>query len=296
VHHEDVEDDARFPTWLIAAHERLSRRDVMVHYHQSPSEHMVRYVTIPCPRLPAAFDGATVAVLSDIHAGGKRGTQQAVARLVQTVNGLRPDIIVLPGDVIHDAKRAAEYLPLLSKLEAADGVWASLGNHEHGFVWFSKYVGPAAVPSIAEWRSMFAEVGVRLLVNEATPLERGESRIWLVGVDDAYSGNDQLPTALEGVDAADFCLAITHSPDLMDAARAGELDLILAGHTHGGQVSLPLLGPLWAPCRKFRQRAAGLIRNGRTAMYVSRGVGEGLPIRLGCPPELPIITLRRDGS
>jgi len=257
---------------------------------------VIRHMTIPCPRLPAAFDGATVAVVSDLHAGGTRGTTAAVARVVQAVNSLRPDLIVLPGDLIHEAGRAREYLPLLSQLQAREGVWASLGNHEHGFVWFSKYVGPAVVPPVDEWRRMFADVGVQLLVNEATSLERGGARIWLVGVDDAYSRNDDLAAALATVATADFRLAITHSPDLIDAPRAGELDLILAGHTHGGQVSFPLLGPLWAPCRNFRQRAAGLIRNGRTAMYVSRGVGEGLPIRFRCPPELPFITLRRENA
>ncbi|UCH36079.1 MAG: metallophosphoesterase [Armatimonadota bacterium] len=256
---------------------------------------MVRRVTIVCPRLPEAFDGLTVAVVADIHAGGTRGTRAALARIVETVNGLHPDVIALLGDVVHRADRAAVYLRLLRGLKAKEGVWACLGNHEHGYIWFSKYIGPAVVPSADEWRRMFADVGVRLLVNEAQPIPRGGSRIWLVGVDDAYSGNDDLAAALEGMDPTEFRLAITHSPDLIDDPRAGELDAVLAGHTHGGQVSLPLLGPLWAPCRKFRQRAAGIVHGSRTAMYVSRGVGEGLPIRFGCPPEMPFITLRRTG-
>ena len=135
-----------------------------------------------------------------------------------------------------------------------------------------------------------------LLVNEAIPLEKGGSRIWLLGVDDAYSGYDELPAVLQGVDKNDFCLAVTHSPDLIDDPRIAEVDLVLAGHTHGGQVHLPILGSLFAPCRNPRERAAGLIRTQGTIMYVTRGVGEGMPIRFRSPREMPLITLRRESG
>jgi len=263
-----------------------------MHRQRRPTRTMVERLTIAFPRLPAGFDGTTVAVLSDLHAGLVRGGSSTVNRVVEEVNALQPDVIVLLGDMVHRAYRASRYLPLLSELEARDGIWATLGNHEHSFMWYSGYLGPSHRPSVEQWRRMYAEAGIELLVNEARTLERGGSRLWLVGVDDTYSRCNDLPAALDGVNKTDFCLAITHSPDLIDDARIGEVDLVLAGHTHGGQICLPRLGPPLAPCRRPRERAAGLIRTQGTIMYVTRGVGEGMPIRFRCPREMPLITLR----
>lgn len=267
-----------------------------VHHKRQSTRTMVEHVTIALPRLPAGFAGTTVAVISDLHAGIRRGGTPGVKRVVEEANALQPDIIVLLGDMVHKGRHASRYLPLLSELEAKEGIWAALGNHEHSFLWYSRYVGPSRGPSVEQWRPMYAEAGIELLVNEAIPLEKGGSRLWLVGVDDAYSGYDDLPAALQGVDKTEFCLAITHSPDLIDDPRIAEVDLVLAGHTHGGQICLPLLGPPLAPCRRPRERAAGLLRSSGTTMYVTRGVGEAMPIRFRSPREMPLITLRRESS
>lgn len=253
---------------------------------------MLERVVISLPRLPESFDGTTAAVIADIHAAPRRGGAAAVARVVEIANGLRPDFVFLLGDLVHRPSDAAAYLPALAGLRARLGVWACLGNHEHRVVWYSRHLGTSAGPPAAHWRRLYAEAGVGLLVNESKVFEQGGSRLWLLGVDDAYSRGDDLPAALHGVGDEDFRLAITHSPDLIDHPRAAELDLVLAAHTHGGQVRLPLLGPLYAPCRRPRERAAGLVRAGGALMYVTRGVGEGVPIRLGCPRELPLIELR----
>ncbi len=254
---------------------------------------MVERVTVSLPRLPAAFDGFTIAVIADLHAGRKRGGVAAIQEILGAANRLMPDVIALLGDIVHAPLQAERWLSFLSGLQPGQATFACLGNHEHGFVWFSRYLGARPSPSVDHWRRLYAQVGAQLLVNEAVATERGGERIWMVGVDDTYSGRDDLPTALRGVPSNEFCLAITHSPDIVDHARAGELDLVLASHTHGGQVCLPFLGPVWAPCRKPRARAAGLVRANGTTMYVTRGVGEGLPIRLACPRQLPLITLRR---
>jgi predicted MPP superfamily phosphohydrolase len=254
---------------------------------------VIERMTLAFPNLPAGFDGTTVAVISDLHAGVRRGGASGVRHVVEEANSLQPDIIVLLGDMVHARRRASRHLPLLAGLKASEGIWACLGNHEHGFVWISRYLGPSRGPSVDEWRRMYADLGIELLVNEARPLEKDGSRIWLVGVDDAYSGHDDLPAALGQAESDEFCLAITHHPNLMDDPRIGEVDLILAGHTHGGQVRIPLLGPVHVSCRRPRERAAGLIRAQGTTMYVTRGVGEGLPIRFRCPREMPLITLRR---
>jgi predicted MPP superfamily phosphohydrolase len=247
-------------------------------------------VAISLPRLPAAFDGLTVAVIADLHL--HRGRRpMTVARLVSAVNARRPELIVLPGDLLHRARGSVERLRPLAGLQAPLGVYACLGNHEHGFMWYSRCLKPSA-PSVEEWRARLAALGIVLLHNEAHSIARGEERLWLVGVGDAYCQRDDLAAALRAVPEGEFRLAITHSPDLLDDPRAAHLDLLLAGHTHGGQIRLPGIGPLWAPCRRPRARASGLLHAGPTLAYVSRGVGEGLPLRLFCPRELPLITLR----
>ena len=252
---------------------------------------IVERVTISLPRLPEEFDGTTVAVVSDIHAGPGRARTARARRTVGIVKTLAPDMVVLPGDTVHVVRDADACLSALSELKAPYGIWASLGNHEHGFVWFSKYVGTAPELSVDQWRGVYGGVGIELLVNEARSIERNGARIWLLGVDDAYSGRDDLAATLDAVQTDDLRLAITHSPDLLDDPRVGEVDLVVAGHTHGGQVRIPGLGPLWAPCRRPRDRSGGLIRANGTLMYVTRGAGEGTPLRLFCPREVTLITL-----
>ncbi len=253
----------------------------------------VERVAIPLPGLPVEFNGMTVAVVSDIHAGTRNTDRATVARVVARTNALQADVIVVLGDVIHSAANANLYLPVLAGLEAKDGVYACLGNHEHGFVWYSRYLGAYRSPSADRWRALYAEAGIQLLVNEAKPLPRGQSRIWLLGVDDAYSGNDDLGAALAQANTSELCLALSHSPDIVDDPQVRNVDLVLAGHTHGGQVKLPRVGPLFAPCRQSRRRAAGLVRTGGTTMYVTRGAGEAFPLRINCPREISLVSLVR---
>lgn len=253
---------------------------------------MISRLHITMPRLPAAFDGLTVAVVSDVHAGRRIGGARGVAEIVRQVNEESPDLVLLLGDMIHRCKGARRQLAALAGLRGRYGVFATLGNHEHGFVWLSRHVRITHGPPVEEWRTAYRDLGYELLVNEARALTRGEARIWLVGVDDAYSGNDDLAAALRGVPADEFRLVMTHHPDLIDDPAARSVDLILAGHTHGGQVHIPVIGPVHVSCREPHERAAGLVRAHGTLMYVTRGAGEGLPLRIGCPREIPVITLR----
>jgi uncharacterized protein len=252
---------------------------------------VVERVSAVLPRLPDAFHGLTVALIADLHAGLRWQGVAAVERLVAQVNELAPDAIVLLGDVIHHPRRIAEFAPVLGGLRARHGVWACLGNHEHGFVWYSRFIGASPHVPREDWRGIYGEVGISVLLNESTPLEQDGGRLWLVGVDDAYSGNDDLPAALRSAQARECLVAITHSPDLMDHRRVSEVDLVLAGHTHGGQVHFPYIGPVVGACRRPRQRAAGFDRSAATPLYVSRGAGEGLPLRWRCPREVTLLTL-----
>ncbi len=251
----------------------------------------VERVTVSSARLPAAYHGATVAAISDLHAGMRRGGPAGVRGVVDTVNSLQPDIIVLLGDIVHRPRHATEYLPLLGDLRARIGIWATLGNHEHAFDWRARYTRPRGGLPVERWRELYAELGIELLDNQARALGEPGARIWIVGVGDAYSGCNDIPAALAPVGDGEFRLGITHSPDLLDDPHIRELDLVLAGHTHGGQIRIPFVGALYAPVRRPRQRGAGMVEASGTRMYVSRGIGEAIPIRLNCPREIPFVTL-----
>lgn len=253
---------------------------------------MISRLHLTMPRLPAPFDGLTVAVIADVHADRRPGGARGVAEIVRKVNDESPDLVVLLGDMIHRCAGARRHLEALAGLRGRAGVFATLGNREHGFASLSRRLRLTTGPSDDEWRRIYRDLGYELLVNEARPLTRGGARIWIVGVDDAYSGHDDLGRALRDVPPDEFCLVITHHPDLIDDPAVRNVDLILAGHTHGGQVKVPVIGPVHVSCRNPQERAAGLVRAHGTLMYVTRGAGEGLPVRIGCPREIPVITLR----
>jgi predicted MPP superfamily phosphohydrolase len=254
---------------------------------------VIEELTLTFPRLPPAFDGLTVAVVADLHAGRGHGTHAFVERLVTTVNGLQADLIVLLGDLVHHTDCTAHFFPLLAPLHAPEGVWACLGNHEHEYMWHSPWFPKQPRYTVEDWRRWYESAGAHLLVNEARPLRRDGARLWLVGVDDAYAHRQDLPAALASTEPGEFRLVLSHSPDLLDDPRIAEADLVLSGHTHGGQVWIPGVGPFMAPCRQPAQRAAGLIRHHSGAtMYVSRGAGEGTRLRLGCPREVTRLTLK----
>jgi len=255
---------------------------------------VVQHVTVELSRLPAAFDGATISVIADLHARG--GGAAALTQVVRQANELGADLIVLLGDMVHSCRTAPALMLALAGLRARHGVWACLGNHEHGFVWSSRYLGTHPHPSVAEWRRMYSEAGIGLLANESVALTQAGERLWLAGIDDAYSGHADLGAALDGIGADECVIAVTHSPDIVDVDRIAGVSLVIAGHTHGGQVCLPGVGAIWAPCRRARKRASGLVQGERTKLFVTRGAGEGLPVRIGCPREIGVVMLTRGAS
>lgn len=229
-------------------------------------------------RLPAALDGLRVVHLSDIHHSPFTGREQ-VERAVEMANSLQPDIIALTGDYIsHEREYAAPCAEMLGRLHARYGVYAVLGNHDH---WVD-------APLITD---LFRAEGVHVLVNEGMRFEHRGASFWLAGVDDTMVGLEDLPLALAGSRDDEMKLLLAHNPIVLRrAARAG-VDLVLSGHTHGGQVT-------WrsersASGRVRRRLLRGLGRQGDTQIYVSRGLGTVvLPVRYGCPPEVSLLQLR----
>lgn len=228
-------------------------------------------------RLPKALDGLRIVHLSDLHYGPLANLEH-LKRAVEAANDLRPDLIALTGDYIsHDRAYAAPCAELVGHLRARYGVYAVLGNHDH---WTD-----AALIS-----DLFRAEGIRMLVNEGMRLDIDDSSFWLAGVDDKMVGLEDLPLALAGSVDGEFKLVLAHNPIILRrAARAG-VDLVLSGHTHGGQVTLR--SEKSRTGRPRRRLLRGLARSGNTQIYVSRGLGTVvLPIRYGCPPEVSLLEL-----
>jgi len=229
-------------------------------------------------RLPQGLEGLRIVQLSDLHYGPLVNPSH-LERAIQAANDLRPDLIALTGDYIsHDRSYAAPCAELVGRLRSTHGVFAVLGNHDH---WTDAEL-------IAD---LFRAEGIRVLLNEGLRIDlRGES-FWLAGVNDTMVGLEDLPLALAGSSDDELKLLLAHNPIILRrAARAG-VDLVLSGHTHGGQVTLrPEKNRAGRPRRRLLR---GLGRRGNTQIYVTRGLGTVvLPIRYGCPPEVSVLELR----
>jgi len=242
----------------------------------------LRRYQVAIAALPPAFEGFTVLHLSDLH---DKEFGAAGKGLVDLVRKESFDMVALTGDLVAGNRpRLTPALELIAGLRAiADvPVFSVSGNHD----W---YLGLGARLNVR-----LQQAGVQVLSNRAVALERGRERIWIIGVDDPVTGRDRLELALRIGDARSPRLLLAHSPQIYPQAVARGLDLVLAGHTHGGQLRVPLLGALYVPgMGLFPPWDYGPYRNGATAMVVSGGLGEsGVPIRFNIAPELALITLR----
>jgi len=256
----------------------------------------VERVLLRLSELPPQLDGLTIAFLSDFHIKPNGSGVDIAERAVLLANESDPDIVLLGGDLVHWCGAVPHLIPVLRRLKSRHGVFAVLGNHDHHCPWRFKKPAPwGGKPlTVDEWRKALEQANVRLLVNEAVELNINGANLWLVGVDDGYTGRSDLEKALRDVPERAFVILLSHSPDIVDEPGINRVALVLSGHTHGGQILLPLLGPFLAPCRDKYRRSQGLTKVGRVWLYVSRGVSAGLPLRFKCPPEVTLLTLKAE--
>lgn len=242
----------------------------------------VERVPLALPRLPRAFEGLTLAQISDLHFGPVIQPAYIHAAL-EVLLGLKPDLIVITGDFVSTLERdeAEQVTRALQRLSAPQGVFAILGNHD----WWTD----AEVVAQAVTRS-----GVRLLRNSHIRLEQGNERLYLAGVDDVWEQKADLNRALDGIPADAAIVLLAHEPDYADAvARDGRVSLQLSGHSHGGQVQLPFIGPVALPYLG-RKYPVGWRRLGGLQLYTNRGLGMiSPPVRFNCRPEVTLFTLLR---
>jgi predicted MPP superfamily phosphohydrolase len=225
-----------------------------------------------------------IAVLTDLHVGSFRNGLGRLDEVVARTNAQSPDLVVILGDlVIHDVLLGRFVPPEataahLAGLRAPGGVVAVLGNHD----WWLD--GPRV-------RRDLVRSCIRVLDTEATPIEEGARRFWVAGLADLWTRPVSIPRALAGVPPDEPVILLTHNPDVFPDVPP-RVALTLAGHTHGGQVALPIVGRPIVPSRYGQRYAYGVIVEGGRTLFVSPGIGTSLlPVRFRVPPEISLVTL-----
>jgi predicted MPP superfamily phosphohydrolase len=242
----------------------------------------VREVDIPIPNLPAGLDGLRLAHLSDIHLSAFL-SEKDLARVIDSTNELGPHLVLVTGDLITAAGDPLDAcLRQVSRLRADAGILGCMGNHE----------SHADAESYTEAHG--ARLGIRFLRSRAQELRFGDAVLNVAGVDYQRIGKNYLNGAEKMVAPGAFNLLLSHNPDVFPVAARKGYDLTLAGHTHGGQVTVEILNESINPARFFTPFVYGLFRRGAAAAYVTRGIGTiGVPVRIGAPPEIALLRLRK---
>lgn len=232
------------------------------------------------PGLDPALAGLRIAHLSDLHIGALTPKAWGFA-WAAAANRQRPDLAVITGDLLTSGTEFHEdAAEVAAALEANLGVFVSMGNHD--------YFGDG--PRLC---STLAAHGVRVLRNEGVLVERGGARLWIAGVDDTWTKRDDVARAMRDRPFPSTAIVLSHDPDRFDQAAAAGAELVLAGHTHAGQIAMPFMLRAMNLARLTTRYSAGFFWRGRSTMYVNPGLGTtGPPMRLGAAPEVTILVLK----
>lgn len=238
------------------------------------------FQTLAVPRLPEGFRGLKVAFLSDLHHGPRTGLDY-LHGVVARAADWNPDVVLLGGDYVHDSpKYIAPVFDLLKTLRSEYGTFGVLGNHDH---W----------QSAEETRAAMRASGIVDLTNVGVVITRGPARLRLSGVGDLWEDTQNLSSALDGAKPDEATILLSHNPDFAEQMFDPRVSLMLSGHTHGGQIRVPLFGAPYVPSRYGQKYASGLVQAPAAQVFVSRGIGTiGVPLRFCCRPEINLLTLQ----
>lgn len=253
---------------------------------------VVERLAVRLPRLGADLAGRRVVHLSDLHIGAGIPTDFFIQQM-KRVQALRPDLVLFSGDFHTNPSppEREDIVRLLRELRPPLGTFACLGNHDYAAYRADPHAIRGRSRTIAAWaEEMLAAAGVRTLRNASHVVECGRARLQLVGLEDMWSGLYDRETAFARVDRTLPTIVLSHNPDTIADLQRQPCDLVLCGHTHGGQVRLPGVGALILPVR-LRQYDMGLFTVGKSLLYVNRGLGTLRGIRFNCRPEIAEMTL-----
>jgi uncharacterized protein len=249
-------------------------------------------------KLPESFEGFKIVQLSDIHIGSLRNKAK-VEKAIESINKLRPDIILFTGDLVNNlAKEMDGWEEIFAKLDAKYGKYSVLGNHDYGdyIDWPTEMDKKQNVLNVIEKHEM---AGFKLLMNNSVPISDGIDTIYICGVENwglpPFHQYGDLNEALIDIPKEAFKVLLSHDPSHWDAEvlPQTDIDLTLSGHTHGMQAGINFLGLKWSPVKYKYPRWSGLYKEEDQYLYVNQGFGFiGFPGRIGMPPEITVIELK----
>ena len=250
-----------------------------------PNRLITRYETLQIDQWPSQMSGLKIAVLSDIHAGSAFIDEAKLRLIVDRTNQLQPDLILIAGDFITGNGRMSHriepevFAPILKDLRAPFGVYAVLGNHDW---WYN----PEKVATVLQAN------GITMLDNEFTRIDSRGGPFFLVGLADLWEGPQRIQETINQIPAGSPVVALTHNPDIFPQLPQ-RVTLLIAGHTHGGQVRFPLIGSVVQSSRYGERYVAGHVLENGHHLFVTTGIGTSIaPVRFGVPPEIVLLTLR----
>lgn len=253
----------------------------------------INRVSVPLVGLPPELEGLKIALMADWHCG-PYNRPDYLRKAVDLCNGCRPDLILLPGDFVsYKWEYGHEAAELLAKLkpEIPGGLFATWGNHDR---WHN----------LADHPEVITGAGVRLLNGEKLQLTSRRdlessptgTGLWIAGVDDLWTSHPDIGAVLTGIPKGQPRIVMCHNPDVAEKQPTNDVDLMVSGHTHGGQIRLPLYGPPLVPSSYGRKYAQGWVDGPGYPVFVTCGVGVGgIPVRLGVPPEVVLLELHAGG-
>ncbi|MEM7018491.1 MAG: metallophosphoesterase [Pseudomonadota bacterium] len=249
-----------------------------------PASLTVREYSLSIPNWPAEQGSVKIAVLADLHIGSPFNDLNRLDEIVARTNSLKPDLVVLPGDFVVQGVLGGSFVEpsdiaiRLEPLKAPLGIWAVLGNHD----WWH---------NAEEIARALSQHNIGMLEDKAVTIQNEYGSFWLAGISDFWEGPHDVKEVISQISTDRPVIAITHTPDIFVDLPA-RFDLVIAGHTHGGQVYIPLIGRPLVPSQYGERYALGHIIEDERHMFVSSGLGTSiLPVRFLTPPEISVLLI-----
>ena len=253
-----------------------------------PNRLVLRRETITIDRWPGGLSGLKIAVLADIHVGSPYIDEHKLHLIVERTNQLQPDLVVILGDYITGNGRVRHrvepevFAPMLKDLHAPFGVYSVLGNHDW---WYNGY----------KVRRELEANGIKVLENEVTRIDVRGNPLWLAGLADLWTRAQRVEQTIAEVPQGESVIALTHNPDIFPELPQ-RVPLMLAGHTHGGQVRFPFIGAVVESSRFGERYETGHVFENGHHLFVTTGIGTSIvPVRFGVPPEIVLLEVKSAG-